>query len=335
MDLFYTGVDVSHKRLDIAYWTADGPQMLGQFSNQATGFAELAPPLSAVAAGRPICLVLEATGSYHLALVAFAAEQGWQVALPNPKRVKEWAAGMGYRAKHDKIDSRKLAHYGAVCVPPVQPPLPQELEQLDNLLKRQQDLAHLLRQERNRHHALAVRPTVDPATLASVERTITFLETELETINQAIATFFTNHPQRQAQLQRLRQLPGVGPKNGPHLLLLLARWDNLTAGLGSAKQLTAFVGLDPTPFTSGSSVHKPAAISKMGNRHIRSLLYMGALGGIRGHNPLRLFYRALVERGKAKRLALVAAARKILVWAWTCFSRQLDFDPKKIIPNFI
>jgi transposase len=161
------------------------------------------------------------------------------------------------------------------------------------------------------------------------------LEGELETINQAITTFFDQQPEYKTQLKRLRQLPGGGPKNAPHLLLLLCRWDILTAGQGTAKQLTAFVGLEPTPYSSGSSVFKRASISKMGDSHIRSLLYRGALGGVRGHNPLRNFYQALVKRGKAKRLALVASARKILVWAWTCFSRQVDFDPTKIDPNFV
>lgn len=335
MKTFYTGVDISKDTLDGAYWTDEKPKAIGQYGNQLAGFEQLAEQVVKLAAGRPICLVLEATGSYHLALAAFAVEQGWKVALPNPKRVKDWATGMGYRAKHDKIDGCKLAHYGAMCQPPAQPPVPPELQQLDNLLKRQQDLAQLLRQERNRKHALEVRPTYDQVTMDSLDRSLAFLEAEAQAIEHAIKTFFKHQPHLKAHLKRLRQVPGVGPKNGPYLLLLLARWDNLTAGQGTAKQLTAFVGLDPTPFASGSSVYKRATISKMGNSYMRSLLYMGALGGIRGHNPLRNFYRALVERGKAKRLALVAAARKILVWAWTCFSRQVDFDPKIIDPNFI
>jgi transposase len=335
MTVLYVGGDVSKKNIDAAYWATEKAKMIGSFANEPAGFEKLAESVEQVAGERQICLVLEPTGSYHLSLVAFALDRGWDVALPNPKRVQEWAAGMGYRVKHDRVDSRKLAHYGAVCQPPPQPPVPAQLVQLDNLLKRQQDLAHLLQQERNRHHALEVRPTVDPLTMASVERTIAFLEAELEAINQAITTFFDQQPEYNSQLKRLRQLPGVGPKNAPHLLLLLCRWDILTAGQGTAKQLTAFVGLDPTPYSSGSSVFKRASISKMGDSHIRSLLYMGALGGVRGHNPLRNFYQALVKRGKAKRLALVASARKILVWAWACFSRQVDFDPTKIDPNFV
>jgi hypothetical protein len=58
---------------------------------------------------------------------------------------------------------------------------------------------------------------------------------------------------------------------------------------------------------------------------------MGALGGLRrkGHNPLRNFYSGLVRRNKAKVLALVAASRKILVWAWAVFSQGVNFDPSR------
>lgn len=63
----------------------------------------------------------------------------------------------------------------------------------------------------------------------------------------------------------------------------------------------------------------------MGDNEVRRLLYMGALGGVRGNNPLKSFYQRLVGRGKAKKVALVAAARKILVWAWTIFSHQIDW----------
>ncbi len=62
---------------------------------------------------------------------------------------------------------------------------------------------------------------------------------------------------------------------------------------------------------------------------MRHYLYMGAFGGVRGQNALRQFYRRLVSRGKAKRLALVAAAHKILIWAWAVFTQDVDFDPSR------
>ena len=48
---------------------------------------------------------------------------------------------------------------------------------------------------------------------------------------------------------------------------------------------------------------------------------MGALGGTRGNNALKGFYQRLVAKGKAKRLALVASSRKILVWSKAYFAQ--------------
>ena len=48
---------------------------------------------------------------------------------------------------------------------------------------------------------------------------------------------------------------------------------------------------------SGTSVHKPARISRMGNRATRRRLYMCAFGGVRAKSgPLREFYGALADR---------------------------------------
>ena len=106
-------------------------------------------------------LVVEPTGGYELPLVAFAYEQGWAVSLPNPRQVRDWAKGMGQRAKHDRQSARLLARYGATCRPQPQiPALATEVSELDSLLKRRQDLQDLLQQEKNRQQEWAGRPGV-------------------------------------------------------------------------------------------------------------------------------------------------------------------------------
>ena len=135
------------------------------------------------------------------------------------------------------------------------------------------------------------------------------------------------HTHLHENAQRLLARPGIGRKVVLPLLVQLHRWQTLTAGQGSTKGLTAFVGLDPQPYESGTSVRKCPSISKMDNATLRRLLYMGALSAVHGQNPLHTFYQRLVGRGKAKKLVVVAAARKLLAWAWVLFSRQADWDP--------
>ena len=74
------------------------------------------------------------------------------------------------------------------------------------------------------------------------------------------------------------------------------------------------------------------------NRPLRALiliglLFMAALGGKRGKNPLRDFYEGMVGRGKMRMVALIAAARKILLWAWAVFRSHTYFDPSKCAPK--
>jgi transposase len=247
--------------------------------------------------------------------------------MPNPKQVRDWAKGVGYRVKTDRVDARMLAHYGVERQPPLRPQLAVEVTQLDSLLKRRLDLEQTLHQEQTRLSEMAGRPGLAPQVEESLRQVIEALTQALAGIEQAIEELTKRHEPFQTQLVRLLALPGVGPKVVLPLLVKLCQWQNLTSGEGDATGLVAYIGLDPQPYESGRSVRKHAGISKMGDSELRRLLYMGALGGVRGNNPLKAFYQRLVGRGKAKKVALVAAARKILVWAWTLFSRQIDWNP--------
>lgn len=327
----YVGADIAQAKFDIAVWPAAAGGVLEALSNNSTGFQQLAAWLHELtaAAETQIVLVLEPTGGYELGLVAFAYNQGWQVCLPNPKQVRDFAKGQGRRAKTDRQDALLLAQFGAEQRPEPQQELPPQIQELADLLRRRDDLQQLMRSERNRLLGLRQRPRPASAVLQSLERTIAALAAELAAIEQAIDDLVKRDPDLRRQAKQLRTVPGVGEKNVLPILVLFYRWQARTAGKGTPKGLVAFTGLDPQPYDSGRTVHKRATISKMGDRSVRHYLYMGALGGVRGHNALRQFYRRLVSRGKAKRLALVAAAHKILIWAWAVFTQGVDFDPSR------
>lgn len=324
------GVDVGKSTLVAARWQDRAGTVLGSFPNALEGFTALA---AALPPGQPVQLIIEPTGGYELALAAWAAEQGWRVCRPNPRQVRDWAKGRGRRAKTDRQDALLLAQYGADCQPPAWTALPSEVSELESLLRRRDDLEGLLRQERNRLQQLSGRPGVAQAVPPSLKKVIEALEEALAEVEAAIAAHQRQHPSLATAVQRVQSVPGVGKRNSLWLVVVLYRWSTLTDGKGDAKGLTAFLGLDPTPHESGTSVRGPTPISRMGMASVRRLLFLGALGGVRGKNPLREFYQRLVGRGKPKVVALVAAARKILCWAWAVFQHKTTFDPAKATPK--
>jgi transposase len=333
MSTLFVGVDVAQATLVPTLWVERQMVDLEECSNSPDGFQALAAQLQAAQQtyqASSIHLILEPTGGYELALAAFALQQGWTISRPNPAQVREWARGRGYRAKTDRLDGRMLAQYGAETDPPHWQPLPAEVNELELLLRRREDLEQLLRQEKNRQHALGKRPGVPEAIGRSLERVIGALEQELAELEQALKRHIRQYGELGRLAKRLRTVPGVGAKNVLWMVVVLTRYSTLTEGQGDAKGIVAYCGLDPQPFSSGSSVRKRSSISRKGNRTMRRRLFLGALGGVRGENALRTFYQRLVGRGKPKKAALIAAARKILVWAWAVFRDHTTFDPSKV-----
>ena len=92
-------------------------------------------------------------------------------------------------------------------------------------------------------------------------------------------------------------------------------------------QVVAYAGLDPAPHESGTSVRGARRISKTGNARLRQALYMAAVSAVRFNPVFKAFYARLVARGKPKKVALVAAARKLLVLMVTLLQQGRDFDP--------
>jgi transposase len=333
----YVGVDVAKAALVGALRVQGQDTRLAPVPNDAAGFEALATQVEAVRVRHDatvIRLIAEPTGGYEARLIAWAHARGWQVVLVNTAQVRHWAKGLGQRAKTDVLDARLLAHYGAESREnkplPLWQPLPALVSRLDALVARRREWEQMLQMEHNRQAIYAARPDLDAQVADSVSAIVVALTTSLATVQQAIDAVLAQRADYQEQLAHLDSLPGVGPKVVVPLFLLLVRWSILTGGKGTAKALTAFVGLDAQTRQSGQRTQH-GGISKTGDPELRRLLFMAVMGGkhARGDNPLRDFYERLVARGKRKMVALVAAMRKLLVWAWAVFCSHRPFDPKK------
>jgi Transposase IS116/IS110/IS902 family len=93
----------------------------------------------------------------------------------------------------------------------------------------------------------------------------------------------------------------------------------------TVRQWVAHAGLDPCAFQSGTSVDKPARISKVGNAHIRRALFMPALVAVRHEPHVKAFFDKLVARGKKPIQAYIAVMRKLLHAIYGMFATETTF----------
>lgn len=336
MGNFIVGIDVSQEKFTVASgWQKEITEQ-GEWQNRSSecrAFCEKMEQVARKAGVKQIHLIIEPTGGYEAQLVAEAYRRNWLVTQVNPLDVSLWSRGLGKRAKTDRQDARMLTLFGLEQNPSPQRPLADAPAELEQLLHRQTDLENALQAERNRLKQVHFHPRLAKTVLQSIEHLIEIFESELKSIQKAISSLIAQHADMARHYKHLLSVPAIGKKNAPHLLLSCYRFEARTDGKGSTKQFSAYLGLDPAPSESGKTVYKRTTISRKGNPLLRSKLFCGALGGVRGNNSLKSFYQSLLARGKAKKVALVACARKTATWAWAVFTQDTTFDSSRVISS--
>ena len=109
---------------------------------------------------------------------------------------------------------------------------------------------------------------------------------------------------------------------------LLAKLGTLPQDM-STRQWVAHAGLDPRQHQSGTSVSRPARISRTGNAHLRRALFLPAMVASRWEPNVKAFYEKLLVKGKSKMQALVAVMRKLLHAIHGMLHHDQDFNGEK------
>ena len=117
-------------------------------------------------------------------------------------------------------------------------------------------------------------------------------------------------------------ISGIGDKLAFSLLFLFRHYQGTNRA-----QITALVGLDPIYKESGSSVKGEIKISKNGNRYIRKMLYLPPLCAIKNNKRISLFYQRLIDNHKPKKVAVIAAMRKLLLVAHAVYENKTEYVP--------
>jgi len=137
-----------------------------------------------------------------------------------------------------------------------------------------------------------------------------------------IIAYIGSNLKLQEDFERLLTIKGIGEKVAFSLLTLFRNYQGTKRG-----EITALVGLDPVYKESGSSVKGRIKISKNGNRHVRKILYLPTLSAIRNNRQIALFYQRLVSNHKPKKLAVIAAMRKLILVAHSIYYNKTEYVP--------
>ncbi|MEL6400067.1 MAG: IS110 family transposase [Cyanobacteria bacterium J06607_6] len=298
------GIDVSKEYLDIY----DLKQELSaRYDNDSEGVGQLRQALQNRSDWAVVC---EASGGYEMLVATTLAAHGCRVSVVNPRPVRDFAKASGILAKTDTIDAKVIARFGRLLQPSATVFASETAQQLQDWVRRRQQLVEILSGEKNRLQQLKGR---NKAILTDeVEAHIEWLKDRIAQLDETIEQLSQQPSPWREDEALLTSVKGVGPVVSTTLLAELPQLGQL-----SGKQIAALVGL--APFNRDSGRYRGKRTTWGGRATVRSALYMATLVAVRHNPPLKTVYQHLLERGKEKKVALIACARKLL----TCLNAML------------
>ena len=194
----YVGIDVAKAQVDVAV-RPTGQRWVVSYDE--TGVGEVVSQVKGLGTA---LVLLEASGSLELPLVAALAAAALPVVVVNPRQVRDFARATGTLAKTDALDAAVLAHFADAVRPSVRPLRDAETQVLNSLTARRHQVMTMRVSEKNRLGTAisAVRPRI--------EAHIAWLEQELEDLDEGLRQTLRQSPVWRGKDDLLRTVPGVG-----------------------------------------------------------------------------------------------------------------------------
>jgi transposase len=298
------GIDTAKDKLDIAIHGGEGAGW--QVQNTAQGWRRLCSQLTKAGIAR---VGIEATGGYERGVVKHLRAMGLTVLVLQPIQVRAYARVHLRRAKNDALDAALVAACAAAIDGPRIEPDARLTELADHLTFIEQIEEDIARCKTRLEH-------IDDRRLRQLVTTdIARLKTRRAAELLRIAKALRSHDDLARRLDLVLSVPGIGERTA---VALVVRMPEL--GRVSREQAAALAGL--APFDDDSGKHKGQRHIAGGRARLRRALFAAALpAAFRWNTALVALYARLIARGKAHNAALVACARKLLIYANTVVQR--------------
>lgn len=271
-----------------------------------------------------LLFVMEATGVYYEDLCYFLYSKGQQVSVELPQKIKYYSKSLNIKTKTDKVDAAVIAEIGVERHSRLRrwTPPSKEFKKIRDITR---EVARLKKSKTiicSQLHALEYAHESLPEVLEVVKRQLDHTNKLIVELEGILLRTIKEDKALYAKLKRIEAVKGLG-------ILTIVNVIAETNGFilfNNIRQLVSYAGLDVVQDQSGNHTGKPK-ISKKGNKHLRSSLYMAAVSAGKWNETLRPFYQRLNERFPKKKQSLVAVMRKLLILIYTLWKSGEEYDP--------
>jgi transposase len=308
----YIGIDISKATLDVY----NGKKSY-KFENNENGFNQIVSLSEEI---KNTILIFEPTGIYSYALSEFCSKRKIQVVIVGPKESRDFARSLKVRSKTDKIDAKVLYKYQSHVEPKMVkiPMVNHQAIKIQEMLNAYESIQSSKQRFKNQIESTS---KLNKDLLRTLNRLIDNLDTESQRLFNKIEVLLLKEEETKNSYDAILKIPSIGQKSALYLCAFFLKYP-----LANAKEITALLGLDPMIKDSGTFRGKQR-ISKHGGQQIRNLLYLPTLCAIQHNSRIKKFYEGLTARAKTKKLAVIAAMRKLILMAFSIFKSKEEYQP--------
>lgn len=302
------GVDVSKSYLDVAVMPDNVHR---RFTYDDQGLDELFAWLQSHGAR---LVVMEATGGLERRLAKHLAAADLPFHVANPRQIRDFGRALNRLAKTDKIDAGIIAQFGYKLQPKAQVLPSKTREKLRVCSRRYQQLTAMHVAESNRLDRLD-----DPEIVAWVRQMIVSIHRQLKEVEAMTDRLIDQDADLRRDAELMQTAPGIARLTSGRLVTFVPELGSCTG-----RQIGRLIGVAPINRDSGKM--RGRRTTGGGRSHVRAMLYMPTMAATR-HNPvIRRMYQRLLERGKPKKVALVACMRKLIIYLNAMVRDQKTWD---------
>jgi transposase len=305
----FAGVDVAKDELEVCVMPGEHRLTVARDGQGLAKLVEFLKPLGVQS------VIVEATGGYERQVVAACLDNDLRPCLVNPRQVRDFARGMGWLAKTDRLDAKALALFGEHARPRAVEKTPEKHRELNELVTRRRQVLLVQTAETNR-----LEKTTSKLARASIKAVLAVLAKQLDKLDEEIARLIQSDDSWRDVDRILQSVPGVGKATSAALIAELPE-----LGALNRQAIASLAGLAPFSHDSGR-MHGQRSIWG-GRKTVRCALYMATVCGIRCNPIIKDFYTRLKQAGKKSKVALTACMRKLLVILNTMLKAKTTWNP--------
>ena len=315
------GIDVSKLTLDVFIYNKKQHR---QFANSHKGFMAIEKWVKEEVGNlQEVIYCFEHTGWYCVLLSHFLHDQSVFYCCVNPLEIKR---SMGFkRGKSDKTDSYEIARFAWLRRQELKPsvPMPVKLIELQRLMSLREQLVKQSTALKNLEKGMLA--TLEKATgdtaIKIIKLSLNQIESQVKKVEKSMDELIKTDAKMQTNYKLTRSVKGVGKVLAIQMLLHTHNFSRFE----SWRQFSAYCGLVPYPYQSGTSIHGRRKIHSISDKKMKSLLSMSSISAIQHDSELKMYYHKRVEEGKPKMVALNIIRNKIVSRIFATVKRGTPF----------